>query len=574
MFQNFKTLGSIFLSLGAASLVCAVTASQKPNVLFIAVDDLRPELGCYGNAKIQSPNIDRLASSGTVFERAYCQVPVCGASRASLMTGIYPTSKRFLSYHTKADEEVRGIYDIPGWFKENGYTTISNGKIYHQSKDFIRSWDELNHPGTFRRYLLPENVALPNKEQPPYERLEVSDDAYPDGETANQVIKNLERAKAEGTPFFIAAGFSKPHLPFNAPSKYWDLYAADSFQLPDNYYIPEGAPREAIHQWNELRGQYGMIPQKGPVSDAMALKLIHGYYASVSYADAMIGKVLNALDRLGMRENTIIVLWGDHGWQLGEHSLWCKHALFQTSLHAPLIISSPNHNTGQKTNSLVEFVDIYPTLCALAGIEAPTHLQGRSLVKLLEEPEARFKPAVYSRYHSGEAVKTNNLSYAEWRSGARMLYDHNRDPNENVNRVNDPKYAPVVEKISALLYKHRRRVDEADAAYANSIEGSEMLEKNGAPVWKSSKFNQKPATVGEAYSTYVNFRVSDPEEDGLTYALLEGPAWLRLTNPRYGRFEGTPQASDAGINTLKVSVSDGINKPVEATMQVVVEANP
>lgn len=571
MFQKIKTSGVFFLSLISASLAFAVTSFQRPNVLFIAVDDLRPELGCYGNAKIQSPNIDRLASSGTVFERAYCQVPVCGASRASLMTGIYPTSKRFLSYHTKADEEVRGIYDIPGWFKENGYTTISNGKIYHQSKDFLRSWDELNHPGSFRRYLLPENIALPNNEQPPFERLEVSDDAYPDGEIANQVIENLERAKAEGTPFFIAAGFSKPHLPFNAPSKYWDLYAADSFQLPDNYYLPEDAPREAIHQWNELRGQYGMIPQEGSVSDAMALKLIHGYYASVSYADAMIGKVLNALDRLGMRENTIIVLWGDHGWQLGEHTLWCKHALFKTSLHAPLIISSPNYNTGQKTNSLVEFVDIYPTLCALAGIDAPTHLQGRSLVKLMEEPEARFKSAVYSRYHSGEAVKTNNLSYAEWRSGARMLYDHNRDPDENVNRVNDPKYAPIVEKISALLYKHRQRVDEADAAYANSIESSEMLEKNGAPVWGSSKFHQKPAIVGEAYSTYVNFRVNDPEEDGLTYARLEGPAWLRLTNPRYGRFEGTPQASDAGVNTFKVSVSDGINEPVVATMQVIVK---
>lgn len=560
-----------FLCICILSLTQLCVGVTKPNVLFISVDDLRPELGCYGNSKIVSPGIDRLAGKGTLFKNAYCQVPVCGASRASLMTGLYPTAKRFLSYHTKADTEVRAIYDLPGWFKENGYTTISNGKIYHQANDFKKSWDVINHPGTFRRYLLPENKSLPNPQQPPFEKADVSDDAYPDGETALAVIKNLEQAKETGRPFFIAAGFSKPHLPFNAPSKYWDLYEADSFELPDNYYIPEGAPREAIHNWGELRGQYGMIPQKGPVSDAMALQLIHGYYASVSYADAMIARVLNALDRLEMWDNTIVVLWGDHGWQLGEHSLWCKHALFKTSLNAPLIISAPNFNGSQKTDSLVEFVDIYPTLCELAGLELPAHLQGQSMRPLMQTPELEFKSAIFSRYHSGEAIKTDQYSYAEWGSGSRMFYDHALDPDENVNRVNDPKYSAIVREIKGLLVSHREKVRKADQAYAAYVANSPMILENSAPKWNRTSFNQKNATVGKAYSSYINFRVTDLDEDGLTYAKISGPAWLQMTNDQFGRLQGTPAPEDVGINEFRVSVTDGYNPPVEAIMRVVVE---
>ena len=265
---------------------------------------------------------------------------------------------------------------------------------------------------------------------------------------------------------------------------------------------------------------------------------------------------------------------GDHGWQLGEHTLWCKHALFRTSLNAPLILSAPGFKGGQKSSSLVEFVDIYPTLCDLAGVEAPTHLQGRSLRPLLENPEAPFKMAVYSRYHSGEAVKTRNLSYAEWRSGGRMLYNHRIDIDENINRVDDPQYAAVVSKIAALLKTHRQKVREADDAYAASVFGSEMINKNKPPSWRPSSFSQKPAKVGEAYSSYVNFRASDPEEDGLVYAKVSGPEWIQLTNPSYGRFQGTPSAADVGENILKVTVSDGINEPVEATMKVVVQAAP
>lgn len=575
---NVPIMKILRLLLSLSSFLFCLTASaakpDRPHILFIAVDDLRPELGCYGISKAISPNIDRLAASGTLFREAYCQVPVCGASRASLMTGLYPTRQRFLSYHTKADEEVRGIYDLPGWLKKNGYTTISNGKIYHQRDDFKGSWDKINHPGTFRRYALRKNAGLPKKEQPPFEKANVPDEAYPDGEIAEKVISDLRRAKASGSPFFITAGFTKPHLPFNAPAKYWNLYSRETFSLPDNYYPPKGVPSKAMHQWNELRGQYGGVPKKGPLSDSLALELIHGYYACVSYVDAMIGKVLDALDRLEMSEETIVILWGDHGWQLGEHSLWCKHALFKTSLNAPLILRAPGYSGRQVSDAIVEFVDIYPTLCELAGLELPTHLQGRSMVSLLENPEADFKMAAFSRYQRGEAVKTRNINYAEWAGGGQMLYDHRIDPDENINQVNNPRYTAVTKKLAGLLKDHRQKVREADTAYAASASGSEILSQNQPPVWSSETFTQKAAQVGQSYSTYIRFRASDPEEDGLKYAKLSGPEWIRLTNPRYGRFEGVPTPGDVGMQILKVSVSDGVNDPVEATMRVRVEAAP
>ena len=438
--------------------ICAplgLFGGEQPNILFIAVDDLRPELGCYGSEVALSPNIDRLAESGTVFERAYCQVPVCGASRASLMTGMYPTADRFVTYYTRADKDAAGIPDIPTWLRRSGYTALGNGKIYHDWNDSTASWSEFFRPSDFKIYLLPENKNLPKNEEPAYEAADVSDDLYSGGEMTNKVIEDLRRAKAEGTPFFITAGYAKPHLPFNAPKKYWDLYDREAIELVDNPYVPAGAPAEAIHQWHELRGMYGGIPKEGPLSDELARTLMHGYYACVSYTDAMIGRLLDELERLEMRDNTIVILWGDHGWQLGEHSLWCKHALFETSLHAPLIISAPGMQAGQRTAALVEFVDIYPTLCELAGVEAPDHLQGKSLAPLMRDPEAPFKEAIFGRYHGGESVRSDRYQYTEWTSGAQMLYDQRSDPDENVNVVNQPKYREVVAKLQQILKQHR-----------------------------------------------------------------------------------------------------------------------
>lgn len=543
-------------------------SAEKPNILFISIDDLRPELGCYGNNVIHSPNIDRLAESGTIFEEAYCQVPVCGAARASLMTGLYPTSTRFLTYYTTAGGDAAGIPDIPKWLKRFGYTTISNGKIYHDRNDNLDSWDEVFRSKDFKIYHKAENKALPDSEKPAYEDADVSDLDYAGGPVMQKTIQDLRRAKESGTPFFIAAGFTKPHLPFNAPKKYWDLYDRQAIELASNPFAPEDSPKEAMHNWEELRTMYGGIPQEGALSEAQARALKHGYYACVSYTDAMIGEILDELDRLEMRDDTIIVLWGDHGWQLGEHSLWCKHALFKTSLNAPLIISAPGYDAGQRTTSLVEFVDIYPTLCELAGVALPTHLQGKSLAPLMMEPSQVFKDAVFSRYHSGDAVKMERYHYVEWSNGARMLYDHSLDPDENINIANHPEYVEVITRMAQRLQEHRDAVmaREPEIRAAAGVSG-----ENTPPQWRDRTFREKAAIAGKPFKQYVNWRASDADGDSLVYSMVSGPAWISLTNTKYGLLEGTPAVSDLGDNVVIISVSDNRNPPVQARMELPVK---
>ncbi|MFL2826170.1 MAG: sulfatase-like hydrolase/transferase, partial [Coraliomargaritaceae bacterium] len=562
--------------------VCLLSAdSQKtPHILFIAVDDLRPELNCYGAERSISPNIDRLAAMGTLYENAYVQVPVCGASRASLMAGMYPTEKRFTWYGTRFDRPTSNqwgksctgapnIPDIPEWFKENGYKTFSMGKIYHYANDNEQAWDLIDRVGYFKAYQLPENQG----KNPAYESAPVEYNAYPTGIMTDKIIQQMRDAKDSDQPHFFTAGFSKPHLPFVAPKKYWDLYDAEDLTLPSNYtFFPKDAPSSANSEWGELRNMYDDIPSDGPVSDAMALKLIHGYLACVSYTDDMIGKLLDELESLEMLDDTIVILWGDHGFQLGDHTLWCKHTLFETSMHAPLIISAPGYGSGQRVNSLVEMVDIYPTLCELAGLELPTHLQGKSLVPTMEDPNTTHKKAIYGRYHAGETVRTERFQYSEWSNGDKMLYDHKKDPNEDINVVANPKYAKVVEALAAALLKHREKIafDES-----TSLEALEQPE-NFAPAWNKSAFNQKEtrqpvATVGTEYQSYVNWRVKDVEGDSLTYAKISGPEWLKMSNAKYGRLNGIPTKSDRGTNVFVLSVTDGVNPPVLAEMTLEVQ---
>ncbi|WP_222847376.1 sulfatase-like hydrolase/transferase [Pontiella desulfatans] len=559
--KGLRYLSIVFMGAAIASGV-PVQSVSKPNVLFIMIDDLRPQLGCYGHTETLSPNIDRLASEGLLFNRAHVQVPVCGASRASLLTGLYPTADRFVTYYTKAQEDAPAIPDIPAHMKANGYTTISNGKVYHHADDNTNSWHEIHKPKDFRVYLKPENQGREWAEMAAWEDADVPDNAYPGGALADKVIKDLQRAKNEGTPFFITAGFTKPHLPFNAPKKYWDMYDPERLALADNPFAPKDAPSNAIHQWNELRDGYGGMPTNGPVSDAVARKLIHGYYACVSYTDAQVGKLLDELERLELREDTIVVLMGDHGWQLGEHGLWCKHALFNTSTYTPLMISAPGFKQGQRTDALVEFVDIYPSLCELAGLPRPGHLQGKSFVPLLNEPSRDWKQAVFSRYHAGESITTDRYSYSEWSDGSRMLYDHRKDPDENTNIAVLPEYAQLTEKLSRELQKHREKVKALDLA-----SGLRKTE-NVPPTWKSKRFQQKAATAGQPYMNYINWRVSDADGDELSYAKIRGPEWLTVSNAKFGKIEGTPAADNVGINLFVVSVSDGVNAPVEATMEL------
>jgi iduronate 2-sulfatase len=462
-----KTVGFGVAALGLPGVIFATSKSgnKKPNVLFLVVDDLRPQLGCYGHKQMLSPNIDHLASEGVLFTRSYCQVPVCGASRASLLTGVRPTRDRFISYDVWAEKDLPGALNLPKHFKNSGYHTISNGKVFHHSNDCRDSWSEApwRPKGPWRNYLLEENKKLAQKEKdgrgPAYESADVPDNAYFDGMIADKAVSDLKRLADMDKPFFLALGFLKPHLPFNAPKKYWDLYKREKIDLADNPFRPKGAPDVALHNWGELRAYVG-IPQKGPLSDELARTLIHGYYACVSYTDAQIGRVLSELDRLGLRKNTIVILWGDHGWNLGEHGLWCKHCNFETSLHSPLIVTAPGIKGPVTSNALTEYIDIYPSLSELCNLPLPAHLQGKSFVPLMKNPNLVWKEAVFSRYYYGDSVKTDRYRYTEWRGKngqvyARMLYDHKTDPHENVNISELPQNKAIVEKLSKLLEKVR-----------------------------------------------------------------------------------------------------------------------
>ena len=438
---------------------------DTPNILFIAVDDLRPELGCYGMNHIQSPNIDRLAAEGTRFDRSYCNIPVCGASRASLMTGLRPARNRFLTYYTRADEDAPAITTLPQHFRNQGYHTISNGKIFHHDNDAEQSWDEIWHPESnsksWRDYVLPENIMADTsntRRGAPVERADIPDNVYKDGKTAEKVISDLRKLKKSEKPFFLTAGFLKPHLPFNAPEKYWAIYDG-KVRLPDNNYPPENAPRESLHNFGELRS-YAGIPEKGPVSDEMALDLIHGYYACVSYTDAQIGKILDELERLELEESTIVILWGDHGWNLREHGLWCKHCNYETSLHTPLILKVPGSKQVKSTREIVEYVDIYPTLCELAGLDLPDHLQGESFKELLFDERAQSDGVAISQWYAGITTIRENYFYTEWVNDrdsayARMLYDHAVDPGENVNISEQQQNADVIQQLSQEMRKSR-----------------------------------------------------------------------------------------------------------------------
>jgi iduronate 2-sulfatase len=449
---------------------------NQPNVLFIAVDDLRPELGCYGQSHIQSPHIDKLAESGLTFNRAYCNIPVCGASRASILSGIRPNRTRFLDYSCRQDEDVPGVVSLPMHFKNNGYKTVSLGKIYHHQNDGQGSWSETpwSPQGEWQgwqAYVLPEShkqiEPRPNGSGingPSFEWPDAPDHIYPDGMIADEAVRRLQQFRNTGDPFFLAVGFLKPHLPFNAPKKYWDLYDFNEIELPDNMKKPDGAPDESMHNFGELRN-YTDVPNQGPLDEEFMRKLIHGYYACVSYTDAQIGKVLSELERLGLAENTIVVLWGDHGWHLGEHDLWCKHCNFEKVLHIPLILRAPEKKQNLKTNALVEYVDIYPSLCELAGLEKPFHLQGKSFVPLAENPNQPWKEEVFCRWIKGETVVTKTHTYTEWSNDqpgqvtARMMYNLTEDPEETVNISERPENKKLVGELSEKLKKHIQKRD-------------------------------------------------------------------------------------------------------------------
>ncbi|HBC89484.1 MAG TPA: iduronate sulfatase [Lentisphaeria bacterium] len=447
----------------------------KMNVLFIAVDDLRPQLGCYGRTNMITPNIDKLGTNGVIFTRAYCQQAVCGPTRASLLSGCRPETTTIFNLEVPLRKAMPDVLSLPEHFKKNGYETFSIGKIYHHADDDMQAWTvkPFRGPNEFPGYMSDESLEkmknsdfTDNKGRkwgPAYECVDVPDNAYPDGKYADHAIEELRRMKNEGKPFFMGVGFVRPHLPFNAPKKYWDMYTPEKVKLAENPFAPKNATEYSLSNFGELRMYQGM-PKKDPVQDDLAYKLVQGYQASVSYTDAQLGRLLNELDALGLRENTIVILWGDHGWKLGEHGEWCKHTNFENDTNAPLIMSIPGMgNANKRSDALVEFVDIYPTLSELCGLPLPQHLEGTSFVPLLEKPEAPWKNAAFSQFPRkggkvmGYTMKTADFRYTEWKEKetgkvlARELYDHRKDYAENNNVSGEQEYSENVRQLGEMM---------------------------------------------------------------------------------------------------------------------------
>lgn len=456
-----------------ASSLCAQSQIQpkQPNVLFIIADDMRPEFGCYGVEGVKTPNIDALASSGVLFQNAYCNVPVSGASRASLFTGVYPNfPNRFTAYNAMAQEECPWAVPMSGWFVENGYYAVSNGKVFHTITDHDDSWSEYpwrvdpdGYGADWAEYNKWElwmnkesgNFINPATMRGPFcESADVPDTAYDDGKVREKTIDDLKRLKEKDQPFFLACGFWRPHLPFNAPKKYWDMYYREDIALATNRYRPEDLPSQ-VSSSTEIKS-YALVDNTSDIEFHRKAK--HGYYACLSYIDAQIGMILQALDDLELSQNTIVVLIGDHGWHLGEHDFWGKHNLMKKSTHSPLIVRAPGLQKG-KTASMVEFVDIYPTLCELCNIPKPKEqLDGRSFVPILNNLEKRTKHNLYIQWQGGYSAVSNRYNFAQWPNTggtSMMLFDHKHDADENKNVAKEPQYKKTVKQMQWFLSKKK-----------------------------------------------------------------------------------------------------------------------
>ncbi|WP_152286857.1 sulfatase [Flavicella marina] len=476
--MRYYSLLLILFSISSQQVFCQ--SDKKPNVLLLYMDDLRPELNCYGKNYIHSPNIDHLAKSGIQFNNAYCNVPVCGASRASMLTGMYPTKERFINYNTFASKEVPTAISLPKLFKNNGYTTISNGKVYHHLDDNTDDWDEIYRPYAFNKnnknltptdywqsiwkdYHDPKNkkTYLNTGNGPAYEHSNVNDTTYIDGLMTQKVIRDLKKLKKSDKPFFLTAGFISNHLPFNAPTKYWNLYPESSIQHPYNNYPQTNIPKIAIGRYYELRA-YDNIPNKGSLDSYTSKKLIQGYYATVSYVDALIGKISQTLKELDLEKNTIVILVADHGYLLEEHAEWAKFTNHKLTSQVPLIISSPLIEVNDsQSHSLVELVDIYPTLAELCHLDVPKNqLEGKSFVQLFKNPRKPFKEYVFTKKGNGFTIKTEKYSYTEYinpttgNTITSTLFDHHSDADENTNISNDPKHKKTIRELSKLLHNN------------------------------------------------------------------------------------------------------------------------
>ena len=454
--------------------VLAAAKKRRMNVLFISIDDLRPQLGCYGQKQMITPNIDALAGRGLLFNRTYCQSAICGPSRASLLTGLRPDTSGIFRNRPSVNQAVPHILTLPQQFRSHGYYTTSMGKVYHHGRDDNeKGWSEpaWHSRGGYGPYNLPENKQIMKTWRegggrrgklprgPVVEIADVPDESYWDGQICKRAIETMRRIKDK--PFFQAVGFRKPHMPWACPKKYWDMYSEDSIKLASNSFLPDDVPDIAPYDYGELR-EYGDINDDGSMTDEKRRELIHAYYACVTFIDTQVGKVLAELDRLKLRDNTIIILWGDHGWHLGENAQWGKHTNFEQATHSPMMLSVPGmENTGRSTNALTEFVDIYPTLSELCGLPLPDHLEGTSFTPLLKNPDRPWKTAAFSQVTRwdrgmGYTMRTERYRYTRWQNPkgeivGREIYDHQSDPLENINIANRPEHAQLLESLDQQM---------------------------------------------------------------------------------------------------------------------------
>jgi len=482
-------IGAILVATTIFSLhACEQAEPVKTNVLFISIDDMRPALACYDDQLAISPNVDGLASQGALFTNHYVQAPSCAPSRTSMLTGYRPDEVQVTNHKTHFRTTRPEVVTLPELFKNEGYSTISIGKVFHYASGYndSQSWNKENYlKGAVKGYVLKENLEMKGKAASS-ECVELPDTAYQDGLSAERAMEYLHTFKKNKTPFFLAVGLLKPHLPFNAPKKYWDLYDRESFGDFGQAERPSNAPEIAFHNWQELRG-YMDIPNEGPISADKEKELRHAYYACVSYVDAQIGKVLETLDELGLRENTIVVLWGDHGYQLGEQDLWCKSTNFELSARSPLIISAPGKSKkGISIDAFVESVDIYPTIAELCGLNLPEHLAGISLDPLLEDPDQAWSNMSFNQFvrpykaaigasipmtHMGYSVRTKGWRYTAWFNVETNtfeypeLYQLDDDHKISDNLAGEPEHTVQEEKLARALmdYKngrHQKKVRE------------------------------------------------------------------------------------------------------------------
>ncbi len=455
---------------------------KQPNFLFICIDDLRPQIGAYGVDYMKTPNLDRLASEGRLFTQQYVQVPTSGASRRALLTGLYPsetnhTVNEYFGKELASTKEGEHPETFIHHLKRNGYYTVGMGKVGHHANghNVINGSESLELPHSWDRYVndpdwlwkredilhaYANGGARTGTPKPAFESPDVPDESFPDGRLAKLAISELEMIKKRrgDEPFFMAVGFYKPHLPFCAPRRYWDMYSDEDIELAPNKTIPEGVDKRFVYGSIEFKNQYSH-PKTAKAGvgvvlpDDYARDVIHAYCAAVSYTDTQVGKVLSKLKELGLDENTVIVVWGDHGWNLGDHTIWGKHNVFDRALNSTFMIKTPDiKQPGVATDALMGTIDIYPTICELAGVTPPKGVDGVSITPIIDNPKATTRDEIYSYWRNKLTIKTERyrMSIHDAKGDrAMMLFDHKRDPYETKNIVEEqPKVAnKLLEKL-------------------------------------------------------------------------------------------------------------------------------